>query len=147
VSFERIRIELYNAQQAHREFGVLWRAGKPWLLAGHRLHVELRAITRSLRQNAMFWSILTDLSKQVEWYGRKLNQEAWKDVLSAALYKQDAVPNLAGDGFVVLGRRTSEMTVAEMGELITLAHAFGDSKSVVWSRTSLGRDVPDEVAA
>ena len=50
-------------------------------------------------------------------------------------------------GWVMLGQRTSKMTEAEMSELITLAHAFGDQRGVQWSRTSLGRDVPDEVCA
>ena len=68
-------------------------------------------------------------------------------MLTASLKKQDAVPNLDGSGFVVLGQRTSEMTIAEMVDVITLAHAFGDSKGVQWRRTSLGRDVPDEVTA
>jgi hypothetical protein len=39
------------------------------------------------------------------------------------------------------------MTVAEMAELITLGHAYGDSQGVRWSRTSLGRDVPEEAFA
>ena len=34
-----------------------------------------------------------------------------------------------------------------MSELIDFLHAFGDERGVQWSRTSLGRDVPEEVFA
>ena len=37
------------------------------------------------------------------------------------------------------------MTIPEMTAVIDLAHAFGAGRGVVWKRTSLGRDVPDEV--
>jgi hypothetical protein len=50
-------------------------------------------------------------------------------------------------GFVMLGQRTSKMTIGEMADLITLGHAFGASNGVIWRRTSLGRDVPDEACA
>ena len=41
---------------------------------------------------------------------------------------------------VLLGQRTSKMTVREMKDLIDLAYAFGNERGVEWSRTSLGRD-------
>lgn len=39
------------------------------------------------------------------------------------------------------------MTIPEMTELIDFLHAFGDQRGVQWSKTSLGRDWPEEVAA
>ncbi len=87
-------------------------------------------MTRSLAQNAMMWACLTDIAEQVSWHGRKLAKEDWKHVLSAALYQQDVVPNLNGDGFVVLGKSTSKMTVREMRDLIELAQAFGAEQGV-----------------
>jgi len=41
------------------------------------------------------------------------------------------VPGIDG-GFVVLGARTSHMTVAEMSELQTLIEAFGADKGVIF---------------
>ena len=38
------------------------------------------------------------------------------------------------------GTSTSAMTIAEMGAVIDLCHAFGADKGVIWSPTSLGRD-------
>lgn len=73
--------------------------------------------------------MLTDVSEQVEWYGRKLTPDDWKNVFTAALSKQDAVPGIEG-GFVVLGKATSKMTKSEMAELQTLIEAFGAQRGV-----------------
>ena len=94
--------------------------------------VEIKPRTRSLDQNARLWAMLTDVSRQVEWYGQKLAPEDWKHVFSAALKRQRAVPGLDG-GFVVLGQSTSRMTVREMTDLIEVMHAFGSEKGVKWS--------------
>lgn len=139
MSFETIRIKLINAQQGRTAIIDVCERIKPWLVAGHPLSLEVKAETRSTEQNRLLWSCLRDLSQQVEWYGEKLTDEEWKDFLTAALRKERVVPGMNG-GFVVLGQRTSKMTKAEMTELIDLAHAFGDDKSVNWSPTSLGRE-------
>ena len=94
--------------------------------------LEIKPSTRSLEQNARLWAMLTDISKQVDWYGRKLSPDDWKHVFSAALKKQDVVPGLDG-GFVVLGLSTSKMTKAEMCDLQTLMEAFGAEKGVRFS--------------
>jgi hypothetical protein len=107
------------------------------LSAGHKLELTIKREKRSLDQNALLWSCLTDLSKQVEWYGHKLTKEEFKDLLTAGLKKQKAIPGIDG-GFVMVGSSTSGMTKEEMSDLITLAHAFGDERGVNWSPTSVG---------
>lgn len=62
--------------------------------------------------------------------GSKPAKEDWKHVLPAALYQQDVVPNIDGNGFVVLGKSTSRMTVREMRDLIELAQSFGAEQGV-----------------
>jgi len=88
--------------------------------------------TRTLDQNSKLWPMLTDISKQVVWYGSKLTKEEWKDVLSAALKKQKVVPGIDG-GFVVCGRHTSRMGKKEFSDMIELAYAFGSERDVKWS--------------
>lgn len=85
--------------------------------------------TRSLEQNARMWAQLADVARQVDWYGTKLTAEEWKDVFSAALKKQRAVPGIDG-GFVILGQRTSKMTKGEMADLIELMNAFCAERGV-----------------
>jgi len=88
--------------------------------------------TRSGEQNRLLWAMLHDISKQVVWHGMKLTDENWKDIFSASLKKQTAVPGLDRD-FVILGTRTSKMTVAEMAQLIELMTAFGIQNDVKFS--------------
>lgn len=88
-----------------------------------------RGETRSLDQNDRMWSLLRDIASQVDWYGQKLIAEEWKDVFTAALKKQRAVPGIDG-GFVILGAHTRKMTKAELGELMELIEAFGSEKGV-----------------
>jgi NinB protein len=85
--------------------------------------------TRSWQQNKRLWAMLTDVSRQVDWHGQRLTKEEWKDVFTAALKRQKVVPGIDG-GFVVLGSSTSRMTVAEMGDLMTLMEAFGAQQGV-----------------
>lgn len=96
---------------------------------------EIKPRTRSLDQNARLWAMLTDISKSVDWYGRKLLPEEWKHVFSASLKKQDVVPGLDG-GFVVLGQSTSRMTVREMSDLMELMSAFGAEHDVRFSEAA-----------
>lgn len=151
MSDQRLTITLKDAQSAAPQLAQAWQWIKAMLIAGHRLSFEVRKATRSTEQNSLLWSLLTDLSRQVSWPvdGQmvKLEPEEWKDILTAGLRKSQRVAHGIEGGFVMLGQRTSRMTVAEMADLIALGHAFGDGRGVRWSRTSLGRDVPEEAFA
>ena len=94
--------------------------------------VTLAEPTRSLDQNSLLWPLLTEVSKQVDWYGNKLTADEWKDVFSAALKKQKVVPGLDG-GFVVCGQSTSRMSKREFSDLVELIYAFGADRGVVFS--------------
>lgn len=94
--------------------------------------VEVKPLTRTIQQNDLMWALLTEISNQVVWHGQKLTPENWKDVLTAALKRQAVVPGIDG-GFVVLGQRTSKMSVKELNEVIELAYAFGAQNGVVFN--------------
>lgn len=91
--------------------------------------VTIKEPTRNLEQNALLWSLLTEVSEQVDWYGEKLTPENWKDIFTASLKKQKVVPGIDG-GFVVCGKSTSKMSKAEFSELCDLIFAFGTEKGV-----------------
>lgn len=86
--------------------------------------------TRTLDQNALLWPLLTEVSRQVVWYGRKLTPNQWKSFFTAALFGMDVVPNMDGTGFVALGERTSTMSKKKFSELIELIFAFGSERNV-----------------
>lgn len=117
----------------------IWPLLKASLIAGKRMVLTLAPETRSLKQNAVLWARLTDVSEQVEWYGKKLSQADWKHVFSSSLAKLKVVPNIDGTGFVALGLSTSNMTKAELQDLNELIMAFGSNRPtpVRWSIASL----------
>ena len=97
--------------------------------------IRLTRPRRTLDQNAKLWPMLSDVSRQVDWYGSRLRPEEWKDVFTAALKRQKTVPGIDG-GFVVLGAHTSRMTKRELSDLIELIYAFGAERDVEWSEPS-----------
>lgn len=104
---------------------VRWAMGVP-----QGTTVEFRAPRRSTDQNALMWSLLDQISKQVIWYGQKLSSEDWKDVLTASLRRTRVVPGIDAGTFVPLGMRTSQMTKQELADLIELIYAFGAERDV-----------------
>lgn len=92
--------------------------------------VEFRSPRRSDEQNSLMWSLLTQISRKVVWYGEKLSPDDWKDICSASLRKARVVPGIDAGTLVPLGMRTSQMTKAEISELIELIYAFGAEHDV-----------------
>lgn len=127
----RYTVTIRDTQTGHAAVAALWGQIKALLIAGHRVELSAKTETRSSAQNRLMWSRLGELARGVDWYGRKLSAEEWKDVLSASLRKQDFVPGING-GFVVLGQRTSRMTVQEMTEMLDLISAFGAQQGVTF---------------
>lgn len=134
---------LYNAQQAWQVLrDAVWPLVKSLTMAEHRITLTVATEKRSDAQNRLMWSALGDCAKQITWHGQKLDAEAWKDMATAALKRQRVVPGIDG-GFVVLGTRTSQMTKAEMTELVDFLHAFGTQQGVIWSPASIAQDLTE----
>lgn len=92
---------------------------------------------RSIDQNNKMWAMLTDIANQLPWLVNghlvKVAPKDWKDILTASLKREQRMAAGIDGGFVMLGRRTSTMTLAEMSELIELMTAFGAQRDIVWS--------------
>lgn len=95
--------------------------------------IEFKAAKRSVDQNSKLWACLTDVARQLPWHGQKLRPDDWKFIFLDSL-KRDLhmVPNLDGNGFVNLGRSSSDLSKGEMSDLIELIHAFGVQHGVVF---------------
>ena len=94
--------------------------------------VQIKEKTRNQEQNSLMWVLLGQLAQKTTWHGMKLSAEEFKDLLSAGLVKSKVVPNIEGNGFVILGQRTSKMTKKDFSELIELIYAFGAQNGVVF---------------
>jgi hypothetical protein len=112
-----------------RERVQAWAAKAPW---GTR--ITFQEAKRTSDQNARMWAMLTEVARQVEWDGLKLSADDWKLIFMAAL-KQELrmVRNLDRTGFVQLGRSSSDLSVAEMGDLMDLIAAFGAREGVTFA--------------
>jgi hypothetical protein len=101
--------------------------------APYGTRIEFKATRRTIPQNSMLWSLLTDIANQVPWHGVRLRPDDFKLLFLDAL-KQEIrmVPNLNGDGFCNLGRSSSDLTKDEMTQLIELIIAWGTQKGVVF---------------
>lgn len=95
--------------------------------------LNIREATRTNEQNAMMWSLLSDVSRAKP-QGRVLPPEVWKCVFMAAVGHQCRFePALDGNGVVPVGFKSSRLTKAEMSDLIECILAFGAEHGVAWS--------------
>ena len=125
------KVALILTTREVRERAMAWVAKAP-----HGAIFTLAEKKRSIPQNSRLWALLTDVARQATWAGSKRTTEQWKDLFSGAVKAAsgglEAVPGLEG-GFMILGLRTSEMSVAEMADLQTYIEAWGAQNGVVFS--------------
>lgn len=103
--------------------------------------VEFKRAKRTMPQNDRMWAMLTDVSRQVTHHGIKLSPDDWKLVFLDALKRETRmVPNIDDNGFVNLGRSSSDLSKDEMTDLIEIIFAFGAKHGVVFQEPSDRRD-------
>ncbi len=86
---------------------------------------------RTIPQNDRLWACLGDIADALPWHGVKLSPEDWKLLFMAALGgEMRIVPNLAGNGFVDLGRSSSKLDKEDFAELLSLIEAFAAEHGV-----------------
>jgi hypothetical protein len=95
--------------------------------------VEFRDAKRSHDQNSKLWACLTDIASQLAWHGQKLTPDDFKLVFLDALKREmRIVPNIDGNGFVNLGRSSSNLSKADFADLLEIILAFGAQHGVVF---------------
>ena len=132
---DRITLSLWEPTQAHKALMHAWTHAKAWLMAGHRLTLEVRPEKRSDAQNRLLHACLTDISKQVEWAGAKRDVDTWKRLLTAAWLRArgepiEMLPAIDGNGVDIVFRRTSQLTKAECAELSEFVMAWAAERGV-----------------
>ena len=118
---------------------VLWtpdirRKAARWCMAvpqGSRL--TLKAPKRSLPQNDRMWAMLTDIAGQTTHGGRKYSPDQWKVLFMHSCGRQaEFIPALDGSGFIPYGQSSSDLSAAEMTDLIECMFAWGAENGVVF---------------
>lgn len=111
------------------------KSGAVWIIKLTDEGVTIKLRTRTLEQNALLWAMLTDLSEQCTHFGQRYTPDDWKDILTASLAGElRMTPSLDGRRMVLLGLRTSKMSIKHMTDLIDLGHAHGAANGVVWDK-------------
>ena len=126
----RITMPMWNEQQGHQAIKTIWSQAKAHLSAGRRMVLTLAPETRSLTENAMLHAMLTYISKNLEWAGKKRDVDTWKRLMVAAWCRAkneqvEILPALDGHGVDVVFRKTSKLTRAECADLIEFIFAWG----------------------
>jgi len=107
------------------------RAMKVVAAAPAGTRVEVKASKRTLPQNNLMWSMLTDIAQQVPWHGVRLRPDDYKYLFLDALKRERRMmPNLEGDGFVDLGRSSSDLSKEEMSDMVALIQMFAAKHGV-----------------
>lgn len=122
------RVALILTNPATRERATKWVRSAP---PGTRL--EFREPKRSIPQNDRMWALLTEISRQVTYHGLRLTPDDFKLLFLDALKREvRMVPNLDGNGFVSLGRSSSDLSKAEFSDLFEVISAWAAANGVVF---------------
>lgn len=97
--------------------------------------VEFKGPARSLDQNSRFWAMLTDCAVQGRINDRRFNTEDWKTMFMTAYAEERGVdirhlPALNRAGMIPCGRSSSDLSVAEMSELMEWIAAWGAENGI-----------------
>ena len=94
---------------------------------------EFKASKRSLPQNDMMWSLLTEVSRQKEHAGRRYTPDQWKVLFMHACGREvQFVPSLDGSTFLPWGQSSSDLSKQEMTDLIEFILAWGAQNGVTF---------------
>ena len=95
------------------------RAMKVVAAAPAGTRVEVRAAKRSLPQNDRMWACLSEIALQKTHCGRKYTPDQWKVIFMHACGREvQFIPSLDGSTFIPWGQRSSDLSKAEMSELL-----------------------------
>lgn len=113
---------------ADRELAARWAHQLPI-----NSRVEFKKPKRTVDQNSRLWLMLTEFSRQLSWYNMRLSPDDWKLIFLDGLKREiRAAPNIDGNGFVNLGRSSSDLSKAEMADLFEIMEAFAAKHGVTF---------------
>ena len=101
--------------------------------------VNIRAAKRTLDQNALMWARLSDISRAKP-EGKDWQTDVWKAAFMSALGIEAKLYGGIDGGEPFLLQRSSNLTVAEMADLLMFIAEYGDRHEVQWSEPH-----PDEM--
>jgi hypothetical protein len=97
--------------------------------------VEVKPRSRSLEQNALLHTLIQLIAKKVVWAGSYREIDTWKRLLTAAWLRArgdpiQMLPSIDGYGVDIVFRKTSDLTVNEMTELLEYVQAWAIEQGI-----------------
>ena len=97
--------------------------------------VEIKPKSRTLEQNALLHTLIQLISKKVVWAGSFREVDTWKRLLTAAWLRArgdpiQMLPSIDGYGVDIVFRRTSDLNVNEMTELLEYVQAWAIEQGI-----------------
>lgn len=119
---ERKVFNLVHAEARRRAVRFVAEAPDEW-------RVTVEPPRRDLGINAALHARLSEIAERVEWAGKKWDIDTWKRLLVAAWSRATRqelmmLPALDGAGVDIVFRRTSQMTQAEVRDLMAFIDAW-----------------------
>ncbi len=101
------------------------------------LVVKIQPMTRSLEQNSKLHALLSDISKQCEFNGKKRNIDTWKMIFVSAHKiatggQAEMVIGIEGE-VINLRESTAQMSVKRLASLIEYVQAWAAENDVILS--------------
>jgi hypothetical protein len=123
----RYDLTLNSAADKARAISWLQKARQGWTMT-------LREPKRNADQNAKMWAMLSEITAQRKVHcGVKMTPELWKCVFMHALGQEVSyLHTLDGGSIFPAGFRSSELTVKQMADLITLIEAWAAQSGVTF---------------
>lgn len=95
--------------------------------------VELKEEKRNNLQNSRMWASLSDIATQAEHNGRRYDTNTWKCIFLHALGRETQfVPSLDGVEIIPIGQSSSDLSKAEMSDLLTFMYSWGAERGIVF---------------
>ena len=128
---ERLQIQCWEPVQSHAAMTkTIWPLLKSMVMAGHRMTLTLAKEKRSGAENRLLHAMLSYISKNIDWAGKKHDVDTWKRLMTAAWCRAtnehvEILPAVDGHGVDIVFSRTSELTRSECADLISFIYAWG----------------------
>jgi hypothetical protein len=134
---DRISITCYEPAQAHKALlSVIWPMLKSLLMAGNRMILELRPVSKSREQEEKYHSMFGEAAKQAQHLGASWGADDWKRLLIDKFARETGrthgkvIPNLDMTGVVEVGVQSRKFTVKDGSEFIEWLHAWGAENGI-----------------
>ena len=121
-----------------RDDAVRARAVSAIMAAPEGHMVKIQPPTRSSAENNLLHVLINEISKKIEWAGKKHDAETWKRLLVAAWCRVngesiEVLPALDGHGVDIVPARTSKLSKKECSDLIEYIYAWGAENGIMWA--------------